>query len=125
MEATLESDSPISSPSVLSPQMSKKPSASESSSNFNSARPTSSSKKTVSSSLIKEYEDDIVEFMEICQFLEKIQHEIVRYLPNNHLSNKIQNLINQAEHSDYIAKIYRKCNIDISYFDPIRIVDIL
>ena len=50
---------------------------------------------------------------------------MLRYLPNNHLSNKINNLISQVEHSELMAKIYKKCNVDIDYFDPIRIVEIL
>jgi hypothetical protein len=53
MEVSLESDSPSSSPRALSPELSKKHSASESSSGFNSARPTSSSKNTLSPSLVK------------------------------------------------------------------------
>jgi hypothetical protein len=46
-------------------------------------------------------------------------------MPNNHLSNKINNIIAQVEHSAAIRKIYNQCNEDISLLTPQRIVKYL
>lgn len=46
-------------------------------------------------------------------------------MPNNHLSHKIESVIDQVEHSDIMFKIFRKCNLDLSYFTSTRIVSIL
>lgn len=43
-------------------------------------------------------------------------------MPNNHLSNKINNIISQVEHSTAIRRIYDQCNVDINELTPPRIV---
>lgn len=72
--------------------------------------------------LLSEYQADIAEFEEICDFFERIQHELLRYMPNNHLSNKVNNIISQVEHSTAIRRIYDQCNVDITELTPPRIV---
>jgi hypothetical protein len=57
--------------------------------------------------------------------LKKIQHELLRYQPNNHLSNKINNILDQVERGEAIRKIYDKCNVDFEYLTPKRIVGFL
>lgn len=47
---------------------------------------------------------------------------MLRYMPNNHLSNKINNIITQVEHSAAIRRIYDQCNTDVSQLTPPRIV---
>lgn len=42
------------------------------------------------------FKEDLIEFLEICEFYKKIQHELLRYLPNNHIANKINNVITQV-----------------------------
>lgn len=46
-------------------------------------------------------------------------------MPNNHLSNKINNIIAQVEHSSAIRKIYDQCNTDITVLTPQCIVKYL
>jgi hypothetical protein len=46
-------------------------------------------------------------------------------MPNNHLSNKVNNIINQVEHSSAIRKIYDQCNLDIEVLTPQVIVKYL
>jgi hypothetical protein len=72
--------------------------------------------------LLGEFQADISEFEEICDFFERVQHELLRYMPNNHLSNRINHLIAQAEHSAAIRSIYDQCNADVSQLTPQRIV---
>lgn len=43
-------------------------------------------------------------------------------MPNNHLSNKVNNIISQVEHSNAIRRIYDQCNADVSVLTPQRIL---
>ncbi len=43
-------------------------------------------------------------------------------MPNNHLSNKVNNIISQVEHSTAIRRIYDQCNLDVSQLTPPRII---
>jgi hypothetical protein len=50
---------------------------------------------------------------------------MLKYLPNNHLSNKINVLIGQVEHGEMVMKIYKKSKTNARFFDPKMIVAIL
>jgi hypothetical protein len=50
---------------------------------------------------------------------------LLRYLPNNHLANKIEAVITQVKFGEAIFNIFKKSDSDRSYFTPSRIVKII
>ena len=46
-------------------------------------------------------------------------------MTNNHLSNKINKIIAQVEHSAAIRKIYDQCNEDVTLLTPQKILKYL
>lgn len=50
---------------------------------------------------------------------------MLRYLPNNHIANKVNTVISQVEHGTVIKKIYDKCDTDITQITPNKIITIL